>query len=547
MPFYPYDVSVPSNLWMDDFSARVPAVWWRECFPEGREEDRKERLSISSLVKRYMDRMFYRLITDKDEDFLLKVKYLDEFDTGVPFPTVAYVAGYRYLKWLKESGEDKEKKGEIARHIIGEERYWDCKVKEENGQNERAERQHRGEEGESVENEEEIAERVRGEKRYWNSEDGNADGQAEGENREEQEGASQGKQEKNQNCREYNGLLQEVHKHINNQNPPIAPSGYYAVLMLDGDRMGAWFSATAEKLLKHARDEDIEKIIKNDKLKGLLNQYRESIFRGVVLGPAYLRNLSTAIATFAYLVPAIVMGYGGFMVYVGGDDVLAVLPPETVFHAISDIKLLFAGGGEEGLKIKVGDKEYMVRNGILYEGEWIPLGMLTGTANTMSGGVAIYWLKDPLMLAIDDAREGEGKAKSAGRDAVSFIMRERSGRPIEGVIKWQRRKAWGVATLKEITGKINDAFNEGLSARFFYEMMDFLAEIEALDEMCSKNTGEECEELKNYFAYFIQRHLGSGSDEIVEYLGNLLGRKGYWRDILAYMKVLLRISGRGRA
>ncbi len=459
-PYYPYGVYVGNPpLYMDDLSARVPAIFERRD-----ENGRVDRFGVASLVKRYMEKMALAIIEDKDEAEPLPPQRYMDFDTGATFPSVSWVAAYKWLKYAGEQGYSAEK----VREMVGNEGLW-------------------------------SAERI--------SDSGSVDGDRD------------------------------------NGDEPPNPSGYYSVLMLDGDRMGAWFSATHEVISKHTKESDFEWMSEKfrDLLLDLDPEQRRSIYRGVVLGPAYLRNLSSAVGTFAYLVPAIVMKHHGFMVYVGGDDVLAVLPPETVFDAIHDIKMLFAGGGPEGMT--VGD--YTVKKGILY---WRckPVAMLTGTAHTMSGGVAIYWLKDPLILAVRDAREGEGKAKAGGRNAVWFVMRERGGRPVEGLLKWDDdMRLWGVGSLAELNDLLRRVFSrdggggEKLSKSFLYEMYASRVELEAMGER------REWDLMRSYFAYFLRRHGLANSGEIRNRLARCMAHR-WWRDALAYMKVWLRIEGRGR-
>ncbi len=474
-PFYPYEMKVECPpLLMDDLSGKVPAAFVLED-----DDSRIHRFGVASLVKRYMEQMALSVIEDEEKPKSLPTTKYMGFDTGSTFPSVSWVAGYKFVKWAKENGICED----AVKDLIGEEKLWG----DLGAERKREIEMDRGESGAIAEYIAEV-------------------------------------------CKK------EI---FPDESKILLPSGYYSVLMLDGDKMGAWFSATHEVIDKHV--EMVDKDWMFERFYKLISESeaKRSIYRGIVLGPAYLRNLSTAIGTFAYLVPAIVMHHGGFMVYVGGDDVLAILPPETVFDAIEDIKMLFAGGGEEGIDV-LG---YRVKKGIIYK-NGKPLAMLTGTAHTMSGGVAIYWLKDPLVLAVRDAREGEGKAKGAGRNAVNFIMRERSGRPIEGVLKWEDdMKLWKKGRLKEMNRILEDVWDSNkLSPSFLYEMYNARHELEAM--ATSPHDTGDYDLMRQYFAYFLDRH-GLKETNLRERLANYLAHE-WWQDALAYMKVWLRIWRRGR-
>jgi len=85
---------------------------------------------------------------------------------------------------------------------------------------------------------------------------------------------------------------------------PSAPIPYYAILLADGDRMGAAISALGD-FDKH-------------------------------------RELSIRLASFAGTVQEIVEGHLGSLVYSGGDDVLALLPLHTVLACADDLRTGFA-------------------------------------------------------------------------------------------------------------------------------------------------------------------------------------------------------------
>lgn len=142
------------------------------------------------------------------------------------------------------------------------------------------------------------------------------------------------------------------------------PQPYLAILVADGDRMGELIS----------RQED----------------------------PEAHRRLSQTLDTFAQKAREIVQKYHGFMVYSGGDDVLAFLPVNQAIACAQDLSEEF---------------RHRVRG-------------------TLSAGVAVVHYREPLSISLGNAREAERAAKNGGRDALAVALHTRGGAPITVVRKW---------------------------------------------------------------------------------------------------------------
>lgn len=146
------------------------------------------------------------------------------------------------------------------------------------------------------------------------------------------------------------------------------PIPYYAILLADGDRMGAVIDAQT------TADEH--------------------------------RKLSTALEVFARDARCIVEESCGSLIYSGGDDVLALLP------------LHEALGCAERLADTFRDRMKKWTN-------------REGQTATLSAGLAIVHHLMPLGEALDLARQAESRAKlDAGRDALAIILHKRGGTPL---------------------------------------------------------------------------------------------------------------------
>ncbi len=152
------------------------------------------------------------------------------------------------------------------------------------------------------------------------------------------------------------------------------PSAYYAIIALDGDSMGERVS------------------------KCQLQDHKE---------------LSHKLAQFAQQVPLIAENYMAYVIYNGGDDVLAMAPLSTAFEFAQKLARQFQE-----------------------------------TGGTASAGICIAHHQAPLSAALRAARAAEGKAKhididkpladgQAKKAAVCVTVAKRSGEILEMRSKWE--------------------------------------------------------------------------------------------------------------
>jgi CRISPR-associated protein Cmr2 len=152
------------------------------------------------------------------------------------------------------------------------------------------------------------------------------------------------------------------------------PSAYYAVLMLDADRMG-------DRLLA-ARD------------------------------PEDHRRTSRTLATFALhkVRPIVEDRHFGQLIYAGGDDVLAVLPTRTALACARDL-----------------NKEF--------HDNW-RLDAKNGQPLTLSAGLAVAHYKEDLRFVLGEAHAAEKQAKTLGRNALFVRVCRRSGEHSGALCPW---------------------------------------------------------------------------------------------------------------
>jgi len=259
------------------------------------------------------------------------------------------------------------------------------------------------------------------------------------------------------------------------------PKKYYAILMMDGDRIGKMLSG--ERLpnfgdFLHPAFKN--KISEWSKGNDLIKTKR-------ILTPSHHIAISRAMKDFSvYVVPEIVKKYNGFLVYSGGDDILALFPTDKVLPAAKELQEFFK---KDFYKIEVNDKKRKV--------------MGLGKFSSMSAGIVFAHYKYPLYDVIEKVRNAEQKAKTDyKRNAFYMKFIKRSGGILEAGGKWDF-----VNDLVSITNAILD---EKISHGFIY---DFMEDIKILKE-------------ENVLKSEVKRLLKRRKTEKVtdEEIGNILGK-----------------------
>ncbi|MBA3532092.1 MAG: type III-B CRISPR-associated protein Cas10/Cmr2, partial [Ardenticatenales bacterium] len=168
---------------------------------------------------------------------------------------------------------------------------------------------------------------------------------------------------------------------VRRQLPDVRPpTPYYALILMDGDRMG--------ELLREAPN------------KG------------------WHQSFSRALGIYAdETVPKIVeQEHAGRLVYAGGDDVLALAPIDEALQIAERLRQAFCEAIREALEAL----------------EAPPL-----LPPDMSGGIAIAHHMSPLEVALRGVREAEKAAKGAyGRSALVVRLVKRSGVPMQMGMQW---------------------------------------------------------------------------------------------------------------
>ena len=246
-----------------------------------------------------------------------------------------------------------------------------------------------------------------------------------------------------------------------------------AFVQLDGDKMGDWVGGKHENIpsILEQVHPDIHEQIRQ------ITQNIDDV--RILLGAAYHSFLSRSLSMYSLLVLGVVQKYGGFLVYAGGDDVLAVFPADIAVDAANDLQRLYRGEYSGEIGIQVGDKilafelldnQYGEKSSfVVYKSmdESIIIGNVPGRRMTMSGGVLVTHFKHPMRLSLEMVYNLMKEAKKKGRDRVAVAVVQRSGLEIRTFLRWNE-----VDKAKEWAERIERGIG-GLSNRKFYMIMPY--------------------------------------------------------------------------
>jgi CRISPR-associated protein Cmr2 len=215
---------------------------------------------------------------------------------------------------------------------------------------------------------------------------------------------------------------------------------YYALLMMDGDEMGAWLSGNKD----YASYRDcfhptvLRGFVQRTAGNPLLEQYGE---QARAVSPNRHLAISAALNDFAlHAVPEVIeREHAGRVIYAGGDDVLAMLPVADLLPAMQRLRQAYSGhsplSADLDWRQAQRDPTLAVRDGFgLLRGRLL---RLIGEKATASCGAVIAHHQAPLAAVLRELRATEQRAKSEGRrDAWSLALIKRSGGTAHLTAKW---------------------------------------------------------------------------------------------------------------
>ncbi|MDD5392736.1 MAG: type III-B CRISPR-associated protein Cas10/Cmr2 [Thiothrix sp.] len=190
------------------------------------------------------------------------------------------------------------------------------------------------------------------------------------------------------------------------KSDPVSP--FYAILLMDGDSLGSHMSDLGKQ-----------------------------------------GQITNGLAKFTKGVPPIIEKHNGFLIYAGGDDVLAILPLEDAIPCATELRSHYMG---------------------CFDRKQIP--------TTLSGAIEFVHIKTPLTKVLKDAHHllDEVAKDGRGRDALAIRVWKPGGLQIEWAQPWEI--ALNPQTDKTYLEEIADSFQnikddkEQFSSKFFYKIRE---------------------------------------------------------------------------
>ncbi len=236
---------------------------------------------------------------------------------------------------------------------------------------------------------------------------------------------------------------------------------YYALLMMDGDHMGAILAGDEEAGTSIPFLESFHPQVRPllDRAQGELRKYAEQ--RRPVSPNRHL-VISGALNDFSQIVaPWIVeREHAGRLIYAGGDDVMAMLPVADALSAAARLRAAYSGQGQDVLSARRSERwdKLLFSKGFAYlNGR---LMRMMGPRATASCGVVIAHHQTPLSLVLRELRQAERAAKS--------FRRCLDGKPSD-------RNAWHITVLKRSGGRLDLSGDWGAPLELLRELIGFLA------------------------------------------------------------------------
>lgn len=251
------------------------------------------------------------------------------------------------------------------------------------------------------------------------------------------------------------GLWEKLRRIRSNGAAAGPPPSYYAILKMDGDRMGAWLNGEKAPAIRD---------LLHPKLTGYFDSLgpdaRKALEAKRPVGPAMHAAISQALASFSvHVAPTIVARHWGTLIYSGGDDLLALLPVETALQCAVELCRMFrgeAGGGAEAGYCRIDGRDHL----------------MMGPEATLSAGLAVVHYKADLRRSLDEARAAEKAAKQSGKNALVIRACRRSGEHTQVICPWSfvpRMQAF------------ESGFLSGASDRFAYHLAAERQTLEVLE------------------------------------------------------------------
>ena len=219
------------------------------------------------------------------------------------------------------------------------------------------------------------------------------------------------------------------------------PEAYYALILLDGDKMGAWISGGSETHPLPTRDTFHPQIRQRMKDHFTRPEHLEYLREKRAVSPSRHMAISSALNGFALTLAQDIVENRckGKLLYAGGDDVMALVAVDDLLACLTLLRAAY--GGLPVPDALVASLRLDLKNLQLGGGHAVLNGRLLrlmGEYATASAGAVIAHHTAPLGAVLRRLRDAEKRAKNkGGRDAFAITLMKRGGGATELTLPWR--------------------------------------------------------------------------------------------------------------
>lgn len=246
---------------------------------------------------------------------------------------------------------------------------------------------------------------------------------------------------------------------------------YYALLLMDGDRMGQMLSGDPQWAISYRDSFHPQVRAGFDTLAEGNKAIKDYGAQKRALSPNRHLAISGALNDFSLTVVRHVVEeeHLGRVIYAGGDDVLAMLPVVDVLPAAQRLRQAYSGVAESTVEFDRTHRDKLfLRDGFAYLNGKL-LRMMGHTA-TASCGIVIAHHQAPLAAVRRELEAAEKRAKNAGRDRFAITVIKRSGGALKLTAEWGEP----LKLLNDLRGFLQE---EGVSRRAVYNTAEWLHDL----------------------------------------------------------------------
>ncbi len=250
---------------------------------------------------------------------------------------------------------------------------------------------------------------------------------------------------------------------------------YYGLLLMDGDRMGAWLAGGDGYAISYRESfhPQVQKgFDQHAQRESTLLRYGA---QKRAVSPNRHLSISAALNDFSLTVVPHVVEHEhlGRLIYAGGDDVMAMLPVADLLPAMQRLRVAYAGHDPAHAVGAFDGQGLVLHKGfaLLNQGGQRRLMRMMGERATASAGAVVAHHQAPLGAVLRELRAAESRAKNAGgRNAFSLTVVKRSGGALTVTAKWGE-PAELLQALRMFLG------SDGVSRRAVFNSLDWIKDL----------------------------------------------------------------------